>query len=304
MNFTAYLDHYFYFNWRTLAYCLVFTLDIFLIYPLFAYYKWLVLKHIGMTLEERKVIFSNRKNNFHLAYFINKYGDRKLRIIDGLSRKLLHISVGLWQLLFLNLVVKDARIALQITLVYQLFLFLLSSISYSSNKIRGLAGILYGGLSRIRDGVDGRKNIFIVRLSFLNLLPLVFIEYIARKNIADETKLVIFSLFIFLPLTIGDALGEIIGTIWGKQRIRVWGVGQINRKSVLGTASVFLGSLLPLVLIVVLNTLPFQWWLLCLVVSVSTTAIELVAPRSTDNFFIPLGNGLICLLFVVYFLPT
>jgi dolichol kinase len=174
----------------------------------------------------------------------------------------------------------------------------LSIVSYSSNKIIGLAGLLYGASSRIRDGVYGRKNLLVARLSFLNLLPLMFIDSLARNQVSDPINLVFFSFFIFLPLTIGDALGEIIGTIWGKQKLRVWGVGEINRKSLLGTASVFLGSLLPLLLIVFFNGLPWSWWLMCLSIAIITTIVELISPRGTDNFFIPLGNALVCLIFV------
>jgi dolichol kinase len=253
-----------------------------------------------MDIKEKRLIFSNRKNGFNLSYFINKYGDRKLRIVDGLSRKLLHISSGIWQLLFINLVVRDTTLSLKISLLNSLLLILLSTISYSSNKIFHLAGIMYGATSRIRDGIDGRKNSFIARLCFIHLLPIFLIEYIAKQNVGDDENLIFFSFFIFLPLTVGDALGEIIGTIWGKQKIQVWGIGEINRKSVLGTVSVFLGSLVALLLIVISKKLSFEWWLLAFVVSATTTIIELFAPRSTDNFFIPVVNALVCLIFIVF----
>lgn len=304
MTFFSYLARYFVFDFKILLYCLVLAIDIVVLYPLFAYFKWHLLKRLNMPLKEREVIFSTRKNNFNLAYFISNYGDRNLRIIDGLSRKLLHLSTGLWHLGFLNLVVQDSRLGLQVAFVKSVFLVILSSLSYSSNKIFGLAGIIYGASSRIRDGVDGRKNFFVAQLAFLNLYPLAFIEYVAKNNVVNENSLMFFSIFIFLPLIIGDALGEIIGTIWGRQKLRVWGVGQINRKSVLGTVSVFLGSLLPLLLIVVSKALSFQWSLLCLAVSATTSVIELIAPRGTDNFFIPIGNAVVCLIFVVYFIQV
>jgi dolichol kinase len=251
-----------------------------------------------MPFFERRLIFSNRRKNFELKYFIDRYGDRDLRIVDGLSRKLLHVTTGVWQLAILNLLVRNTQIALGVTLMYQITMVFLSMVSYSSNKIVGLAGLLYGASSRIRDGIYGRKNILVARLSFLNLLPLFFIDSLARNQISDPTNLAFLSLFVFLPLTIGDALGEIIGTIWGKQKLRVWGIGEINRKSLLGTASVFLGSLLPLLLVVLLNALPAEWWLMCLSIALITTLVELIAPRGTDNFFIPLANALVCLIFI------
>lgn len=300
MNFFSYLASYFDFDLKILPYCLGLSIDILTLYPLLTYFKWHLLSRLGVTLKDKEVIFSNRINNFNLAYFVSKYGDRNLRIADGLSRKLLHLFSGIWHLVFLNLVVKDTRIAWQAAFVKSLLIIALCSLSYYSNRLFGLAGIMYGATSRVRDGIDGRKNFFIAQLAFLNLYVLVFVEYVARNNINNKDNLIFFSYFIFLPLIIGDALGEIIGTIWGRQRIRVWGIGEINRKSVLGTASVFLGSLIPLLLIVYFNNLSWQWWWLCLSVAVTTSTIELIAPRSTDNFFIPVGNALVCLTFAIY----
>lgn len=291
----------FYLSYKILIYCLAFGVELFVFYPLFSCFKWLLLRRIGMPLAERKLVFSNRRKNFDLSYFIERYGDRRLRIVDGIPRKLGHIVKGLWQISIFSFFIKDTDIALPATLTYQIVLILLIVMSYSSNKIFGLAGILYGASNRIRDGIYGRKNLFVVHLAFLNLLPLYFIETIARNNIDSSTSLVLFPSFVFLPLTVGDALGELIGTTWGKQKLQVWGIGEINRKSVLGTASVFLGSLLPLILIAATNGLSLPWWLLGLCVAITTTTIELIAPRGTDNFFIPLGNALVCLVFVTLF---
>ncbi len=288
----------FFFDHKAPTYLIALILEVIILYPLFGFFKWSLLSRMKMPLTERKLIFSNRRKYFELKYFINRYGDRNLRIVDGLSRKLLHIATGLWQLAILNLLIKDTYVAFKVTLTYQITMVFLSIVSYSSNKIIGLAGLLYGASSRIRDGVYGRKNLLVARLSFLNLLPLMFIDSLARNQVSDPINLVFFSFFIFLPLTIGDALGEIIGTIWGKQKLHVWGVGEINRKSLLGTASVFLGSLLPLLLIVFFNGLPWSWWLMCLSIAIITTIVELISPRGTDNFFIPLGNALVCLIFV------
>ena len=288
----------FFFNYKVLAYLIALVLELIVLYPLFAFFKWSLLGRLKMPLAERKIIFSNRRKNFDLQYFIDRYGDRNLRIVDGLSRKLLHIATGCWRLLVFNLVIKDTQISLKVTLFFQVIAVLLFIISYSSNKTFGLAGILYGATSRIRDGIYGRKNIFIAQFSFLSLFPLALLENAAINNLADSSYMLLFPSLIFFPITIGDALGEIIGTIWGKQKLQVWGIGEINRKSLLGTSSVFLGSLFPLLFIVFLNTLPWQWWLMCLSIAIATTIVELVAPRGTDNFCIPVGNALVCLIFI------
>ena len=283
-------------------YVLTFSVELLLLYPLFAYFKWQLMQRAGMSAEDCKLVFSNRSRYFDLETLVERYGDRKLRMIDGLSRKLLHIVAGVWQLVILNYVVKDTETALIATLFYQMLVLLLSIVSYSSNKIFGLAGFMYGASSRIRDGIYGRKNLFAARCAFLNLFPLAIIDQMAKNSVEDPRNLVLFSFFVFLPLTVGDALGELIGTTWGKQKLRVWGIGQINRKSWLGTAAVFLGSLVPLLAVVSLHNLGLLWYALALSVSLLTTAIELAAPRGTDNFFIPVGNAALCLVFVILFL--
>ncbi len=285
-----------------LIYVVIFGVELLILYPAFAWFKWKLMAYIGMPSGDRKLVFSDRSHYFNLDYFVDRYGDRKLCVVDGLSRKLLHIVAGFWQLAILNLVIKDTEVALIATLAYQIFVLGLSIISYHSNKIYGLAGLMYGASSRIRDGVYGRKNLFAARCSFLNLLPLAVIDHLARGSVADPANLVLFSFFVFLPLTIGDALGELVGTTWGKQKLHVWGIGQINRKSVLGTSAVFFGSLIPLLLVASFNQLPLPWWCLALAIATLTTVIELVAPRGTDNFFIPVGNAVVCLAFVMTFL--
>ena len=284
------------------VYLVIFGVELLVLYPLLACFKWILMSYIGMTKGDRTLLFSIRTRYFDLDYFVERYGDKKLRVVDGLSRKLLHIVAGFWQLMILHLVVKDTEAALIATLTYQIFVLMLSSISYRSNKILGLAGVMYGASSRIRDGIYGRKNLFAARCAFLNLIPLALIDHIARNSVADPSTLVVFSFFVFLPLTIGDAMGELVGSTWGKQKLKVWGIGEINRKSVLGTAAVFFGSLVPLLLVDAFNQLPWPWWLLALAVSTLTTLIELFAPRGTDNFFIPVGNATVCLTFVFCFL--
>ena len=95
----------------------------------------------------------------------------------------------------------------------------------------------------------------------------------------------------------GDALAEIGGSLFGKQTLRVWGIGDVNRKSVGGTISGFVGSLVLCVWVVTAHGLPAPWLALAVVISVSNTALELFSPRGTDDFFMATGNALLCLAF-------
>jgi len=63
---------------------------------------------------------------------------------------------------------------------------------------------------------------------------------------------------VLLPLTFGDALGEVIGTPFGRHRFKVRGLGEINQKSLEGCVAVFLGSLVPLLIIAGARSLPLS----------------------------------------------
>ena len=59
----------------------------------------------------------------------------------------------------------------------------------------------------------------------------------------------------------GDATAEIVGSLFGRQKLRVWGIGDVNRKSVEGTVA------------------------------------ALYSPRGTDDFTMGTTNALICWAF-------
>jgi dolichol kinase len=101
---------------------------------------------------------------------------------------------------------------------------------------------------------------------------------------------------------VADALAEIGGSLFGKQQIRVLGIGDVNRKSIGGTVSGFVGALMFCLWIVTSHGLPTPWIGLAIAIAASNTIIELYAPRGTDDFFMATANALICLGFGVVML--
>jgi len=162
--------------------------------------------------------------------------------------------------------------------------------------------LFWGATDRIRDGRYAQQNSMLGNISLVWGVTIAY--FIARAVLPDEDdseKLWAFALsVVLLPLTFGDALGEVIGTPFGRHRFKVRGLGEINQKSLEGCVAVFLGSLVPLLIIAgtmadseVLNG---TWALIC-VTAVLTTLTETLAFRSTDNMVIPLCNAA---LFVVW----
>jgi dolichol kinase len=94
-----------------------------------------------------------------------------------------------------------------------------------------------------------------------------------------------------------DAMAEVGGALYGRQTLRVWGVGDVNRKSVGGTLTGFAASLVVCAGVVLAIGLPPSWMALALVISISNSLLELFSPRGTDDFTMATANALICCAF-------
>ena len=77
----------------------------------------------------------------------------------------------------------------------------------------------------------------------------------------------------------------------------MWGIGDINRKSVAGIVGGFCAALILGLWIVTANGLGTPWIVLAIVLAISNTALELYSPRGTDDFTMATANALICLAF-------
>ena len=101
----------------------------------------------------------------------------------------------------------------------------------------------------------------------------------------------------FLPVAFGDAMGEIIGSFYGKRKFAVKCFGEVNKKSLEGCAAVFIFSLGATILstfVVWPDELTMQWEMLPpICVATLSTLTETIAFRSTDNFLIPVCNAIL-----------
>ena len=155
-----------------------------------------------------------------------------------------------------------------------------------------LAAAFYGPQSRIMDGVLARANCLLITTLWtcfkFVLVPIG--AQLTRVYSRDEFATV-FAL-IWGSYIVTDALAEIGGSLFGKQRLRVWGIGDVNRKSIGGTVSGFAGALA--FCLITVHGLPAPWIGLALVLAVSNTLFELFSPRGTDDFTMATSNALIC----------
>jgi hypothetical protein len=160
-----------------------------------------------------------------------------------------------------------------------------------------LGRVAYGAQTRIMDGVLGRANCLVI-LTLWSLFKFIMVPLGSElaSIFPPQTYAALFAI-VWLSYLGSDALSEIVGSLWGRQRLRVWGIGEVNRKSWAGTGACFLGSLVICLGLVRANGLGPPWVGLAVAVSASNTALELVSPRGTDDFTMATGNALLCWVF-------
>jgi dolichol kinase len=303
MSYKAFVVQYLFFSNKFYFFFTLLILNDLLCFALFAALKWFWLRHKGVSLSDRRSIFGNRQSGFSLQDLLERYPERILLIADGMARKGKHILVNIVRIILLSVIIKSPYLATQLLIVRGLLEVIVLSTSLKANQVAGPGGLFYGAMARIRDGAQARQNYLVSSIvSFIGYIWITHMIFVYQSMGVSGTTIITLGQFIYIPLAIGDALGEIIGSLWGKQNIRVIGIGEINKKSKMGTGAVFLGSLLPLAAIVLLGELSLPWVGLVLVVAVVSPIVEIAAPRSTDNFCIPAMNSLICLVFAKFWL--
>jgi len=261
---------------------------------------------VGFTKEERRDAFSSRMDRqYDVPALVSRYSERRIRIADMIGRRGRFIVLGSAALYYLYLQVSQQQNASFATAFLQDNLFdgLVSSwIFLGFYYLNGLlAAFFYGPQSRVMDGLLARANCLLISTlwtAFKFVMVPIGIQLAAvfpRHEFAP-----VFAL-IWGSYMATDTCAEVFGSLFGKQRIRVWGIGDVNRKSVAGIVGGFLAALTLGVLVVTANGLGSSWLVLVLVLAISTTLLELYSPRGTDDFTMATANALICWAFGAWF---
>lgn len=256
----------------------------------------------GFSKEERRQAFSSRMDApFDVAAFVSRHSERRIRIIDMVGRRgrfITLMTAGFYYLYkrvdteqtsaFATLVLKDNLLDAVITS----WIFL--AFYYSNNF---LAAAFYGPQSRIMDGVLARANCLLIT-TLWTAFKFVIMPLGPRLAVIFQPAefAAVFAL-IWGSYFVCDALAEVGGALFGKQTIRVRGLGDVNRKSVGGTVTGLVGALVFCIGIVLANGLAGPWIALAIVIAVTNTVLELFSPRGTDDFTMATGNALICWAF-------
>ncbi|MES1913956.1 MAG: hypothetical protein MHM6MM_006098 [Cercozoa sp. M6MM] len=291
----------FWFSWNPdLVWLLPFlTIDQLLLYGVGVVFKWLCFirwYHVPRALFQRAIgprrNWGGRAELERIREVVG--GDRVLKRMDGLPRKALHMITIVQSSLLLGSLFREDVTRVQTIVVLQSLNVLIGIWFLKSEHV---ASKLFYHQARLRDGRWGRHNLLLVRSTTLcasiSLSSLTFWMRGDLKVDEDDARLTsLLLLLALLPTAVGDALGEVVGSLWGTHQCRVWGIGQINRKSIEGSTAVFLGTLVSQELAVLsfaTRHLGGFQPLLFLSASISTV-LELASPRATDNGVLPISN--------------
>ena len=255
---------------------------------------------VRFSAEERRAAFSSRmKRPFDVADLVSRHSERRIRITDMIGRRGRFITLALAAFSYMYARVASEQSDSFATLFLQdnLFDAVLTSwiflAFYYSDGI--LAAAFYGPQSRVMDGVLARANCLLITTlwTFFKFVMVPIGGQLAKVYSRHEFA-VVFAL-IWGSYIVTDALAEIGGSLFGRQRLRVRGIGDVNRKSVAGVISGFAGALIFCLLMV--RGLPAPWIGLAVAIAASNTVFELFSPRGTDDFTMATSNALICWAF-------
>jgi hypothetical protein len=265
--------------------------------------KALLLRYVaGFSTDERRQAFSSRmRQPFDVGAFVRRHSERRIRIIDMIGRRGRFITLAMAGFFYLYSRVAADQSANFGTLFLQdnLFDAVVSSwvflgFYYSDGF---LAAAFYGPQSRVMDGVLARANCLLIT-TLWTVFKFVMVPIGARlASLYRPAEFAVVFALIWGSYIVTDASAEVGGALFGKQTLRVWGIGDVNRKSIGGTVSGLAAAFVFCLWIVLGHGLPLPWVGLAVVIAVSNTLLELFSPRGTDDFTMATANALICWAF-------
>ncbi|HEX6637630.1 MAG TPA: hypothetical protein VF033_08225 [Steroidobacteraceae bacterium] len=261
----------------------------------------------GFDRDERRAAFSSRMDQpYDVAALTARHSERRIRIVDMLGRRGRFMTLGLAGFFYLYSRIGSERpenfatMFLSENMLDGVLTGWIFVLLFRSNHI--VASAVYGPQSRVMDGVLARANCLLI-MTLWGLFKFVMLPIGAQLSVLySPTQFAAVFALIWGSYMICDMLAEVGGSIYGTMKIRVRGVGDVNRKSIAGTVTGFVGGLVFCTVIVWANSLPPAFYALGLTVSVSNTLLELYSPRGTDDFCMATGNALLCWAFGVWVL--
>eukprot|EP00933_Yihiella_yeosuensis_P016319 TRINITY_DN13989_c0_g1_i1.p1 TRINITY_DN13989_c0_g1~~TRINITY_DN13989_c0_g1_i1.p1 ORF type:complete len:382 (+),score=34.48 TRINITY_DN13989_c0_g1_i1:146-1291(+) len=268
---------------------------------------WALPHYIGMTEDDILTFLS--PGPLPLDRWLLKYDEGKIIVRDSLQRKIPHMLVILSELgIFCSLLragggsseVTAASVASStVSLVLQTLILTLKTTLSDSAWVYSTACLFV--CNRIRDGRQRYENNLVV--SMTNAWGRIVTNltwWIVVLPFYDASEAPLLLLVLWFPLAVGDAMAEIIGGCFGRHFFEVYGLGDINRKTLEGVAGMWISSAICTYSVifqawsegglVTFGLFDWCWW--ALVATTLATLAETFSPRGTDNLTIPLSSAL------------
>lgn len=257
---------------------------------------------VGFTKDDRRDAFSSRmRRPYDVGALTARYSERRIRIADMIGRRgrfLTIASAGFYYLYVHTAQNQNANFATAFLHDNLLDSVITSWIFLSVFYVDGLLGaFFYGPQSRVMDGVLARANCLLIT-TLWTLFRFVMVPLGAQlAAVFPRTEFAVVFALIWGSYLAADGSAEIVGSLFGSQRLRVRGIGDVNRKSVAGTVAAFLAALILCVAVVTAHGLGTPWLMLSVILATSNCLLELYSPRGTDDFTMGTTNALICWAF-------
>ena len=269
---------------------------------------WWVIKgvllrfYVGFTREDRRDAFSSRMDRpYDVAGLVGRYSERRIRITDMIGRRGRFMTLAGAGMYYLYVQVgKDQNAGFATAFLQDNLLdaVVTSWIFLGFYHVSNLLGaFFYGPQSRVMDGVLARANCLLIT-TLWTVFKFVMVPLgIQLAAVFPKDEFAPVFALIWGSYLVTDASAEIFGSLFGRQRLRVWGIGDVNRKSVTGLVAGFLSALVFCVWVVTANGLGTPWLVLSLALAISNSLLELYSPRGTDDFTMATANALVCWAF-------
>src|SRR5260370_5980220 len=203
---------------------------------------------VGFSKEERRRAFRSRMDEpFEVSEFLSHHSERRIRIVDMIGRRGRFITLQLagFSYLYKQMAAEPKPAFLTMALQDSLFDAVVFSwvslaLYYSSGF---LARAFYGAQSRVMDGSLARANCLLITTLWSAFKFVMVPIGVQIGAVFPPRAFATVFLFVWGSYTASDAFSEIVGSLFGKQKLRVWGLGDVNRKSIAGPWAAFLAPL-------------------------------------------------------------
>ena len=192
---------------------------------------------------------------------VSEISRRSLRLSVDLTRKFVHIAVGM--IAFPLVILFQAW---QFAIIPPLVFIVVNYVSYRRQIFAGM-----------ETGERGQLGTVYFPISFSILIPLLW----------PQPALLVASL---MPLTWGDAFAALIGQRFGARRFTILG----QTRSIEGTSAMFVFSLLAVFLTLLFFAQPIATsFVFALIVALIASIVEAFSPFGIDNLTVPLSSAIV-----------